>query len=298
MAKEPPRPAGNLSLAQLRALEAVVRTGSFSAAAKEIGVSQPSISNHVQGLESRFKVKLLAKSGYSVAATPALQQLLPRIRAVLALAGDLETELSHKRMLASGELRIGYSTYQLAIPRISSFMARHPDIAIEARALASQDIVDLIEDGDIDIGFITGKEIPAGLEGELIVRTRIVLAVRPEHPLTRKDQADWADVARLPLLQREGSSGTRRIFDAAAMVAGIRTNTVLALGSWGSIASLVRSGTGSGVALEAEISERDGLVPVQIADPALGANHYAVWQKDMANVAAIEAFRNCLQSDA
>ncbi len=186
MKRELARTTGNLSLAQLRALEAVVRTGSFTDAAKEIGVSQPSISNHIQGLESRFKTKLLVKSGYSVSATPVLVSLLPRIRALLALAGDLETELSHHRALAAGELRIGYSTYQLAIPIISSFMAKHPTISIEARALASQDIINLIETGSLDIGFITGREIPAGLEGELILKTRIVLAVPPEHPLAKR----------------------------------------------------------------------------------------------------------------
>lgn len=294
MKKEPARTVGNLSLAQLRALEAVVRTGSFTEAAKELGVSQPSISNHIQGLESRFKTKLLVKSGYSVSATPALAALLPRIRALLALAGDLETELSHHRALAAGELRIGYSTYQLAIPIISSFMANHPTIAIEARALASQDIVDLIETGSLDIGFITGREIPAGLKGELILKTRVVLAVPPEHPLTKQENASWKDVAEQPLLQREGSSGTRRLFEAAATLAGIRPMTALALGSWGSIATLVRSGSGIGVALEAEISERDGCVGVPIEDANLDANHFAVWQKDMDKVAAIEAFRDGL----
>ncbi|GAB2183093.1 LysR family transcriptional regulator [Roseibium sp. LAB1] len=296
MTKEPVRTTGNLSLAQLRALEAVVRTGSFTEAAREIGVSQPSISNHIQGLETRFKTKLLIKTGYSVSATPALEDLLPRIRAVLALAGDLEIELSRHRTLATGELRIGYSTYQLAIPKISSFMERHPTITIEARALASQDIVDLIENGGLDIGFITGREIPAGLEGDLIIKTRIVLAAPPQHPLTGKDSVTWADIAELPLLQREGSSGTRRLFEAAATLAGVRPKTKLALGSWGSIATLVRSGAGIGVALEAEITERDGCVAVQIDDTSLNAHHFCVWQKDMGKVAAVEAFRNRLRN--
>ncbi|MEE4011398.1 LysR family transcriptional regulator [Roseibium sp. FZY0029] len=296
MEKTPVRSKSTLSLVQLRALEAVVRTGSFSAAAKEIGVSQPSISNHVQSLESRFKTKLLVKSGYSVSASPALEGLLPRIRAVLALVGDLETELTHHRTLASGELRIGYSTYQLAIPKISAFMSRHPDISIEARALATQDILDLFEDGEIDVGFITGREVPAGLDGELLIKTRIVIAAPQDHPLAKEATVTWADVASLNLLQREGSSGTRKIFEAAATIAGIRPRTVLALGSWGSIATLIRSGVGVGIAMEAEITDRDGCVAVQINDPSLVANHYVVWQKDMANVAAVEAFRKSLHS--
>ncbi|WP_306150495.1 MULTISPECIES: LysR family transcriptional regulator [unclassified Roseibium] len=292
----PNRIKNPLSLSQLRALEAVVRRGSFSAAAKEIGVSQPSISNHVHGLENRFKTRLIAKSGYSVSATPALEALLPKIRAILALTSDLESELLHQKQLGAGELRIGYSTYQLAIPRISAFMARHPEISIEARALATSDILDLFDNGDIDIGFVTGREIPAGLEGELLVQTRIVIAARADHPLASKGTVSWKDLETLPLLQRESSSGTRKMFEAAATVARIKPKTILALGSWGSIATLIRSGIGVGIAMEAEITDRDGCVAIPIDSPSLIANHYVVWQKDMAGVAAIEAFRASLNT--
>ncbi len=294
----PNRIKNPLSLSQLRALEAVVRRGSFSAAAKEIGVSQPSISNHVHGLENRFKTRLIAKSGYSVSATPALEALLPKIRAILALTSDLESELLHQKQLGAGELRIGYSTYQLAIPRISAFMARHPEISIEARALATSDILDLFDNGDIDIGFVTGREIPAGLEGELLVQTRIVIAARADHPLASKGVVSWKDLETLSLLQRESSSGTRKMFEAAAIVAGIKPKTILALGSWGSIATLIRSGIGVGIAMEAEITDRDGCVAIPIDSPSLIANHYVVWQKDMAGVAAIEAFRASLNTTA
>ncbi|WP_395174140.1 LysR family transcriptional regulator [Roseibium alexandrii] len=294
----PNRIKNPLSLSQLRALEAVVRRGSFSAAAKEIGVSQPSISNHVHGLENRFKTRLIAKSGYSVSATPALEALLPKIRAILALTSDLESELLHQKELGAGELRIGYSTYQLAIPRISAFMARHPEITIEARALATRDILDLFDNGDIDIGFVTGREIPAGLDGELLVQTRIVIAAPTDHPLASKGAVSWKDVETLPLLQRESSSGTRKMFEAAATVAGIKPKTILALGSWGSIATLIRSGIGVGIAMEAEITDRDGCVAIPIDSPSLVANHYVVWQKDMAGVAAIEAFRASLNTAA
>jgi DNA-binding transcriptional LysR family regulator len=294
----PNRIKNPLSLSQLRALEAVVRRGSFSAAAKEIGVSQPSISNHVHGLENRFKTRLIAKSGYTVSATPALEALLPKIRAILALTSDLESELLHQKQLGAGELRIGYSTYQLAIPRISAFMARHPEISIEARALATSDILDLFDNGDIDIGFVTGREIPAGLEGEFLVQTRIVIAARADHPLASKGVVSWKDLETLPLLQRENSSGTRKMFEAAATVAGIKPKTILALGSWGSIATLIRSGIGVGIAMEAEITDRDGCVAIPIDSPSLIANHYVVWQKDMAGVAAIEAFRASLNTTA
>lgn len=259
-------------------------------AAKELGVSQPSVSNHVQALESRFKTKLLAKSGYSVTASPTLIELLPRIRAALAICDDLERELDGKRELASGELRIGYSTYQLAIPRISKFMSLYPNVSIEARAMATQDLLDQMEEGLIDIAFITAKEIPAHLTGHELISTRIVLAAPHDHPLVAKSPVNWSDLDGIPLIQREGSSGTRKIFDAAAIIAGAKPKTLLALGSWGSIASLIRSGIGLGVAMAAEITARDDFSPVHINDPSLVTKHFVVCQSDMVRLAAVDAF--------
>jgi molybdate transport repressor ModE-like protein len=279
-----------LSLSQLRALEAVARTGSFSAAAKELGVSQPSVSNHVQAIESRFKTRLIAKAGYTTGPTPALETLLPRIRAALSLCSDIEADLEEQKSVTAGELRIGYSTYQLAIPIISRFMTRYPDVAIEARSLATQDLLRLMDEGRVDICFITGREIPAPLEGIRLVRSRVVLAAPKDHPMTEREAVSWSEIDGLPLIQREGSSGTRKIFDAAATVAGVKPKTLLALGSWGSIASLIRSGVGLGVCMEAEITDHDGFVPVRIDDPALFASHFVVCHKDMAKVAAVQAF--------
>lgn len=280
---------GKLSLSQLRAVEAVARLGSFSAAAKHLGVSQPSVSNQVHALETRFRARLIERTGYSTAPAPALEAILPQIRAVLSLCTDIEGALDQGRSLAGGALRVGYSTYQIAMPLISRFMAAYPEVGIEARALATMDVLALLEEGQIDIGFVTGRDLPAGLSGHKLLSTRIVLAAPPGHRLAGQGPLSWAEVAGLPLIQREASSGTRQIFEAAATVARIRVDTVLVLGSWGSITEMVRAGVGLGVVMAAEMSDRDGLVPIEIADRSLTASHFVVCQRDMARVATVQA---------
>lgn len=279
-----------LSLGQLQALEAVIRTGSFSTAARELNISQPSVSNLVLALEKRFKTRLVARSGHTASATPALEELLPRIRAMLALGRELEKELADQANARQGELRIGYSTHQLAMGHISRFMTRYPQLKLEARAAASHDLMSLLESGQIDIAFISARELPRHLSGRELVKTRIVLAAPKDHPLRTKTPLSWKDLAGLPLIQRESSSGSRRQFEAAATLAGVRLKTVLALGSWGSIASMIRDGIGLGVAMEAEISERDGFSALTIDDPNLVIGHYAVCLQEMARIAAVEAF--------
>lgn len=68
-----------LSLPQMRAIEAVAESGSFSGAAKRLGISQPSVSNHVTAVENRFRTKLLDRRGHEVSATADLLAILPKI---------------------------------------------------------------------------------------------------------------------------------------------------------------------------------------------------------------------------
>jgi len=279
-----------LSIAQLRAVEAVARMGSFSAAAKSLGVSQPSVSTHVSAAERTARAVLFDRFGEAIQPTPSLTEVLPQIRALLSLYGDIEARFLSTREMQKGALRIGYSTYQLAMPLIGSFMAAFPAIEIEARSLASRDILAGLDEGRLDVGLVTGRESPAHMHGALLIETPIVLVARPDHPLAARGRADWADIAGVPLITREKGSGTRQLFEGAASVARVELNTVLALGSWGSIVSMVRDGVGLGVAMRAELTEGDGLVPICIGDGRLTARHFVVCQKYMARVAAIDAF--------
>jgi DNA-binding transcriptional LysR family regulator len=271
----------------LRALDTVVRTGSFSLAARDIGLSQPSLSNHVRALEQAYGLRLLDRSGPKVTATSELEALLPEVRALLALADSLDARMSRVRDAETGNLRVGYSTYQIAMPILSRFLDVAPGISLEARAAASGDLLELLEASEIDIGLITAREPPAGLSAAHVLSTRIVLAVPPGHPLLAEAPLRWPDVAGLPLIQRERTSGTRQIFEAAATLARTPLTTRLVLGSWGSIAEMVRAGAGAGVALEAEIRPDSGVVPLAIDDALLRAGHYLVCLPELEYLAAV-----------
>lgn len=280
----------NLSLSQLRAIEAVDRLGSFSLAARDIGVSQPSVSNHVQTVESHFGVKLFRRHRLGITSTPLLEELLPAIRAALSMTDDIAAQLSRRKELELGSLAIGYSTYQVAVPYMTRFMKAFPSIRVEARAMASHDLLPELERGQLDLCFITAREIPAHLVGREILSARLVLAVPPDHPFAARIQVDWTEIAGLPLIQREKSSGTRRIFEAAAKLARVELNTILGVGSWGTIVTMVRAGIGLGVALDAEIQPSDGLVAVLVNDRSLQARHYLVCLPEMQLVSPVRRF--------
>lgn len=278
-----------LSINQMRAVEAVVRTGSFSVAAKELGISQPSVSNHLSALERHYNVQLVHRNGRKAEPTDACREVLSHIRSVLAMTDEIENALEGRRRLQSGSLRLGYSTYQFAMPILSSFMSRFPDVEIEARAMASHDLTPLLQDGIFDVVMITSKSKPKGVESIKMCTERVALVVPDGHPLLEMEKVVWQDVESYPLIQREKSSETRRVFEKAAQIAGVQLHTVLALGSWGSIVSSVHSGLGVGVTMGGEVGPSDRLNKIFIEDPELYLSHYIVCLPEMRAVAAINA---------
>lgn len=281
-----------LSINQMRAVEAVVRTGSFSAAAKELGISQPSVSNHISALERYFQTQLIHRNGRNAEPSEVCREILSRIRSVLAITNEVETCLEGHRQLQTGSLKLGYSTFQFAIPILSAYMNQYSDVDIEARAMASHDLIPLLEDGKFDVAFVTASQEPQKFHSVHICTQDVVLVLPKDHPLLEKKSATWDDIVGCSLVQRENSSETRRAFERAAQKAGVQLKTVLALGSWGSIVSTVHSGMGIGVAMAGEVTPSDNLSMLPIDDPALSVSHYLICLEEMRNVATISAMFN------
>lgn len=280
----------NISMKQLQAIESVARLGSFTQAAKELGISQPSVSNLIYSLEKQFKCRMFDRSGSEITPTHMLEDIRGQIKAIIALKDELEHHLVGERDLEMGKFNIGYTTYQLSMPIISEFVHRFPGVNVTARAMASDDLLKLLFRGEFDVTFITGREIPAGLEGTKIAPAKIGLIVPDDHTLASRKSLTWKDVDGLDLVQREPSSGTRKTFEAAAKVAGIKVKTKLGLGSWGSIMELVRSGVGIGVGFEREFVKEVNLTFLPIEDKNLEVHHFVVCLPAMRHTSSVKQF--------
>ena len=278
-----------ITISQLRVLEAVARTGSFSLAAKELGIAQPSVSTQLRAIEKQSRARLLARDGHSVSPTRLGQQILPKVRALVSLANELERILGEERALERGVLRIGYSTHQFSMPVISRFMATYPQVKVEARSMASLDLIDLLDRGRIDVAFITAPAPPDRFASQLLRTDDIVLMVPADHPLAGHEEVSWQDIKGYPLIRREESSATRTIFDEAARTAGVELKTVLDLGSWGSLKAAVMAGIGGCVVLMGEVEPGDRIATLRIRDDALRASHFLTCAQEMRSVAAVDA---------
>ena len=280
-----------LSLRQLQALEAVARTKSFTAAAAEMGVSQPTVSNLVVSAERQTKLKFLHRQGNLITPTEHFETIRPKIRALLELKSEVDLQVSDRSDLRAGPFWVGYSTYQTAMPCIARFIHAHPKVTLNARALASDDLLPLLRNGEIDAAFVTAPEPPEGFHCLQITACRIGIVTPKGGPFGKVDVLSWSDLEDVRLIQREPQAGTRRIFEAAANRADARIQTVLGLGSWGSITTLVREGVGHGIGLDVEMTQTDAdLRFVPIDDDHLKTRQYLIAIPTMAQTSSVRLF--------
>jgi DNA-binding transcriptional LysR family regulator len=194
---------------RLRELTAFVRageTGSFSRVAREIGVSQASISRMVASLEARLGVKLLLRTTRHVAPTDAGRVFLERARQIL---GDLDDAENAARGVDGlrGTLRLALSGafgIREIIPRLPGFVAQHPKLGIEL--LMSDRTDDLIAEG-ADMALRLGRLPDSGFGARLLGKAPRLAIASPDYLARRGTPHTPADLARHDCILGPGLSG-------------------------------------------------------------------------------------------
>lgn len=279
------------SIIELRVFESALRTGSFSAAARELGVTQQAVSSRVRELERLLGLSLVQRSPSGVTATSAGSTLRELAEQVLASSARLDAAISELRHEASKRvLRIGASQTVAAhmLPewllelRLLREQARQPLEEVELRTDNSERIIEFLRAGKIDLGFIETPERPRGL-GHLVVSIdRMIVAVDPGHPWATLTSLPLETLASTRLVTREIGSGTRESFERAIREAlGTKpTHPLVALGTEAAVRSAVIRGVGPAVLSELTVRDDvrlERICSISIAPP-ITRPFSAVWR--------------------
>jgi DNA-binding transcriptional LysR family regulator len=244
-------------LQQLTAFVRTTESGSFSRAARELGLTQPSISRIVSELEARLGVTLLLRSTRRVTPTDAGLVFLERAKQVLL---DLESAEGAARGIDSlrGLIRVALPVtfgVREVVPRLPSFLERHPELRLEL--VMSDDRQDLIAEG-ADVAIRLGELGDSGFGARRLIELRRYVVAAPGYlaargiPVTPTELPSHDLIVGPGVASRSGWAFTR---DGAAISvevsARIRTNT-----AEGAMAC-VRAGLG--IAIASEGMARDDL---------------------------------------
>jgi LysR family hydrogen peroxide-inducible transcriptional activator len=178
-----------MELNQLRYFCAVVRNGSFTRAAEQLGIAQPSLSQQIRALENGIGAPLFERLGRSVRLTEHGEALSVSALDILQRVAEAEASLANLQKGVRGRLRVGViptiMPYLIA-PRVKSFLEQFPEVDLQFIEDTTSELIDQLKSGDLDVA-VAGLPIrnPDIICSELF-RERLFLAVALGHPLSRQ----------------------------------------------------------------------------------------------------------------
>ncbi len=236
-----------LSIHGLRVYLCILKCGSLSAAGRDLGMTQPAVSNHLHALEERFGVALLTR-GRPLRATPAGECLAEHARRVLDAVSALEAEMA-RHTAPRGPLVVGASSTpgELLMPGlVTEFSARYPDVAVELRVYDTDEAIAALLGREIEAAVVGDEVDDPRLAGTVVGHDALVTVVAGSDPLAGTEISP-EDLADRSFVLREQGSGTRRTVEEGLAAAGLRPRVAMELGSNAAVEGAVAAGGGVGV---------------------------------------------------
>jgi DNA-binding transcriptional LysR family regulator len=237
---------GIVATRRLEAFLAVVEHGGFSRAAERLGVTQPTVSQLVAGLERSIGAPLVVRRG-TPRPTPAGRALVPHAKRLLAAAEDAADAVASADRDARRHLRIAageaLATYVLP-PAVARLRERLPGLTATFVVGDEERVIDALRDGEADAALLTDRTEPAGFDVTPLEATRFALVASPGDPLTRRRRLRTADLTKVTLVVRDAGTRNRRDVDAMLRDAGIEPRTRLVAASLEAVKRCVEAGLG------------------------------------------------------
>lgn len=227
----------------------VARHLSFTKAARELFISQPAITKHIQELENIYKVQLFNRIGGKISLTPQGEIFLKHANEILAQYKLLANEMELVTEQFSGELKIGASTtiaQYLIAPLLADFIVRFPQVKVSLFTGNSEQIEDALENKKIDIGLVEGSRRSNHLKYSPLAKDELVLVTSSQNPIG--ESIAVTDIATLPLVLREVGSGTLEVIEKALLENGIKLsdlNILLHVGTTEGIKNFLKTSKNS-----------------------------------------------------
>jgi DNA-binding transcriptional LysR family regulator len=217
----------NVTLRQLQAFTGVYRTRSITRAARELGITQSAASLLIQQLEAQLGVKLFDRSTRSVQPTLAADEAVHAAERMLGDALGLSRRMRDLAQARAGRVAFLASagTASALLPSVlAKFRAGYPDIEIDMRDVAADDLVPrlIATDAEFAIGSVEGEF--AELTIETLTRGRLSAIGRRTADFAARRALTWDELAQMPTIAMRGETRIRMQIDQALGTQGKHLN--------------------------------------------------------------------------
>ena len=235
-----------LSLARIRAINAVAVGGSYAAAARMLGLSQPAVSRHVREVEAEYGVQLFDRRDGVLHPTPLCVQLSDIGERITQGEREAGRILARSQSLEAGRLSIGLGNTMPGIALIAAFHKRYPTVEMDIKTGSHDAISKALIAREIDVGVLPDVIQDARLRRERLVRQDVVAIVHPDNRLAGRASVSCADLMREKLIFRSRGSSTQRVVDRAFRATGFAPVPLLTLDTRDGVYEAVANGLGVG----------------------------------------------------
>ena len=258
---------------QMNVFLVAAQTLNFSEAARRLNMSQPSVSQHIQTLESRFGCDLFKRKGRHLTLTDEGEALLPLTRQMVNMSINIEETMASLHGSVHGHLVIGCCTTagRFLLPKLlAKFRVAHPHVQVTCHVTDQETAMRMLSEGKLHLAVASDRDVAKDAEYIRFLTDPVVLVVPPDHPWAKRGVIEPEDLREVDFIFREEGSGTRLAVAQALPEVGISVdelNIIMTLGTSSSIAMAVAEGVGvaflTKLAVEGRL-ERGELAQVQV----------------------------------
>ncbi len=257
----------------IRCFHAVAKTGGFTAAAQYLHIGQPTVTDQVKALETRFSVELFLRTGRSVRLTSAGERLYAITQGLFGQEEEAMQFLQSAHKLKVGLVRVGAVSPPIALELARHFRHAHPSLELTVSIGSEASTLRGLQDFDIDVGILAEPAAVEGLHVAPYRDERIVAVVPENHPWTRRASISTHGIEGEMVILREPGSKTRHRVERACQEKSVRLNCVMEINSREAILHAVVNGMGIGFVTQVEFIPLPGLAAVMIDDDELSIGY-------------------------
>ena len=223
-----------MNLHHLAIFTTVAATGSLTASARKLHISQPALSRELKAFEGRLGVTLFERHAKGMRLTQAGEVLNRYAVRLFELERTAEAAMREIAGAMRGRLTLGASntigTYVLP-PVLAAYRRQRPRVQISLFVGNTEQVSQGVDDMLFMLGFIEGPLHVQGLRTTVFQQDEIVPVAAPDHPLLKRKALKPSDLSGEPLLMRERGSGTRELIAAALQRQNIEQGDTMEFGN-------------------------------------------------------------------
>ncbi|MFC9266214.1 LysR family transcriptional regulator [Streptomyces zhihengii] len=253
-------------------------------------VVQSALSHQIARLEKELGARLFERTSRRVRLTPAGAAFLPAARQCLDAAERAAAEVAAAVGEVRGRLAVGLipTVAAVDVPAVlKDFQQRHPKARISLSVGASDELVEQVRQGEIEVAFlgipVTAR--PRGVMARKLAQERLVAVVAPDHPLAGEASVDLRRLSSEVFVDLPAKTAGRAQSDLAFTAAGLTREVAFEVTNADYLARLVGAGLGVALLPPAYVAGLAGMATIEVTDAPARAE-YVIWGRESRTPAA------------